>query len=72
MKTITKKWSEKAEKVLRGYEQWEANLLLTNEAWRENKAYPQLTAELFDELLELQKQRNEILNNENNQTDKNR
>lgn len=43
------------------YEQWEAALIMSNEAWRGLKALPQLTEPLFDRLIELQAERNRIL-----------
>lgn len=49
--------------VLKGYEKWEAKLLLSNKAWDGGfeRPLPRLTQELFDELLELQTLRNEVL-----------
>jgi len=49
--------------VLKGYEKWEAELLLDNEAWDGGfeRPLPRLTEKLFDRLLELQTLRNKIL-----------
>ncbi len=49
--------------VLKGYEQWEANLLMCGESWGPNgmAPLPRLTYPLWDELMELQSKRNEVL-----------
>ena len=50
------------EAVLRGYEKWEGELVLSQEAWRGGMAsLPTLTQSLFDRLIELQTQRNKAL-----------
>jgi len=49
-------------KVLEMYERWEADLILSEEAWAGGlAAYPTLTLELYDKLLECQQARNEVL-----------
>jgi hypothetical protein len=53
---------EKIKRALLAYQSWEANLVLNREAWDNDKReYPQLTEELWDELLDCQKLRNEAL-----------
>lgn len=53
------------EAVLRGYEKWEGDLVLSQEAWRGGMAaLPTLTQPLFDALIELQTQRNKVLGGE--------
>lgn len=47
--------------VLKGYEQWEADLVLCSEAWNTANGLPQLTQALYDRLMELQAQRNRAL-----------
>ncbi len=48
--------------VARGYEQWEADMILCDEAWRGGMApLPTLTQPLWDRLLELQAMRNAAL-----------
>lgn len=49
--------------VLKEYEKWEAELLLSNEAWDGGfeRPLPRLTEELFDGLLEIQILRNKVL-----------
>lgn len=45
--------------VCKAYEQWEADLLLSKEAWRHGLAeFPTLTESLWDRLLALQTMRN--------------
>lgn len=46
--------------VAKGYEKWEADLILCDEAWGPNscRQFPQLTAALYDRLMELQAMRN--------------
>jgi len=44
--------------VLRAYEQWEADLILSGD-WRD--AMPRLTQPLYDRMLEIQAKRNAIL-----------
>jgi len=52
--------------ILKRYEQWEANLILSQEAWDGGLlTLPKLTQELWDELLEIQTLRNEILKKPN-------
>ena len=50
---------EEAVALLRGYEQWEADLVLTNEAWGSD--LPRLTESLYDSFMELQAKRNAFL-----------
>ena len=40
-------------------ELWEAKLVETDECWQDN--FPRLNQELYDEWIELQKERNELL-----------
>ena len=47
--------------VLKRYEQWEANMILEPKCWE--KAYPELTEELYEELMEIQELRNKALSN---------
>jgi hypothetical protein len=48
--------------VAKRYEAWEARLILCDEAWSGGVApLPTLTEELWDELLEIQRDRNEAL-----------
>lgn len=49
----------KMEAVLRAYEQWDADVILTNECWR--NAMPTLTQELYDHWIEIAEQRNAAL-----------
>jgi hypothetical protein len=52
----------KAEQALRAYEKWEAKLVLDREAWdNDRRSFPQLTEDLWDELLLCQGLRNEAL-----------
>lgn len=57
------KISDKAQliEVLKKYEQWEANLIMEDSCWE--GAMPTLTEKLYEELLEIQKLRNEALSN---------
>lgn len=48
--------------VARGYEKWEADMILDQEAWRGDAELPTLTWPLWDRLTELQKLRNEAIN----------
>lgn len=48
--------------VLKRYEQWEANLIMEDSCWE--GGMPTLTNGLYEELLEIQKLRNEALSNE--------
>jgi hypothetical protein len=51
-----------ARDVLKAYELWEANLVLSEEAWKGGIAdFPTLTESLYDELLECQRLRNHAL-----------
>ena len=47
--------------VLKRYETWEANLIMEDSCW--GGGMPTLTNELYEELLEIQKLRNEALSN---------
>jgi hypothetical protein len=47
--------------VLKRYETWEANLIMEDSCWEGRM--PTLTNELYEELLEVQKLRNEALSN---------
>jgi len=48
--------------VVQAYEQWEADLILDQEAWRGGEAeLPTLTEPLWDRLLEIQQQRNAVI-----------
>lgn len=47
--------------VLKRYETWEANLIMEDSCWE--GSLPTLTNELYEELLEIQKLRNEALSN---------
>ena len=51
--------AQELEKVLRGYEQWEADLLMNDQAW--GSGLPHFTQELQDKWMELQGQRNRVL-----------
>ena len=42
-------------------EQWEADLLATDDAWRGNDGLPRFTQGLYDRWLELQAERNRLL-----------
>jgi len=55
---------EKLERVLKGYEQWEAALIMDNQAW--NNELPCFTQELYDKWMELQRQRNAALDGDQN------
>ena len=55
-------------KVLKRYELWEAHMLSESKCW-ENE-YPQLTEELYDELLEIQELRNEAMSTNQKQQKK--
>jgi hypothetical protein len=60
-------WANEAEKVLRGYEAWEGAMVLDQTAWRGGMApLPTLTYPLWDTLLELQAERNKLLNAQEN------
>jgi len=49
-------------KLLKAYEQWEADLIMSDEAWDNGRAaLPTLTYPLYDKLLELQAERNRLL-----------
>jgi uncharacterized protein YwgA len=50
--------------VLKRYEQWEANMILEPKCWK--NAYPELTEELYEELMEIQELRNKALSNVSN------
>jgi hypothetical protein len=52
---------ERAEEILLGYEQWEANLVLKANWEATRDGLPALTYPLYDELMELQGRRNELL-----------
>lgn len=48
-----------AESVLRAYEAWEADLLMSDEAWAGGmRDLPSLTQSLWDRLMEIQSMRN--------------
>ena len=45
--------------VAKAYEQWEADLIMSDEAWNGNSAMlPTITQELWDRLIEIQTMRN--------------
>ncbi len=46
--------------LLKAYEEWEAMLIMDDEAWRD-RSLPQLTQQLYDKLLELQEKRNNVI-----------
>ena len=50
----------KAFELLRKYEAWEADLILCDESWEDG--LPKMTQEQYDSFLELQAERNELLN----------
>lgn len=52
---------EKLINVLKKYEQWEANLIIEDSCWE--GSLPTLTNKLYEELLEIQKLRNDVLSN---------
>ena len=52
---------EKLINVLKKYEQWEANLIIEDSCWE--GSMPTLTNKLYEELLEIQKLRNDVLSN---------
>lgn len=45
--------------VLKGYEKWEADIILERECWKDE--FVQLTPELYDRMMELQTARNLVL-----------
>lgn len=49
--------------VSKAYEQWEADLILSNDAWAPDgeAVTPRITPELWERLLEIQKMRNAVL-----------
>jgi hypothetical protein len=49
----------KVVEYLKKIDEWEAKLIVTDECW--DGEYPQFTKELYDEWMELQKERNELL-----------
>lgn len=54
--------SEELLAVAKAYEQWEADLVTSNEAWKGGTAeLPTLTWELWDSLLEIQGLRNKAV-----------
>lgn len=52
--------SQELEKVLQDYEQWEFDLIMDDQAWRYEEL-PCFTQKLYYKWLELQKQRNKVL-----------
>lgn len=46
--------------LLKKYEEWEADVILTDECW-DDHATPRLTQKQWDKLLELQTERNRLL-----------
>lgn len=53
---------EAMRKALKAYERWEADLVLSDEAWRGGMApLPTITQSLWDRLLEIQAMRNAAL-----------
>lgn len=50
---------KKAKHFIEAFTQWEANLIMSKEAWRGNDGLPVFTQELYDEWLNIQKLRNE-------------
>ena len=49
--------------ALKSYEQWEADLIMCNEAWRD-RTLPRIPQDLWDRLLEIQAMRNRALEND--------
>ena len=47
--------------VAKGYEQWEADMLLDSGVWRSEDGLPHLTQHLYDKLMLLQEQRTTAL-----------
>lgn len=54
--------------VAKAYEQWEADLVLSDAAWRDGQALPRLTNELWSRLLEIQTMRNKAIAKANGTT----
>lgn len=52
----------RAEAVAKAYEQWEADLIMSDEAWKGGMAeLPTLTYPLYDRMMEIQAMRNDVL-----------
>jgi hypothetical protein len=59
---MTREQQEQMAAVLKAYERWEADLILSDEAWDGGAAdLPTLTWALWDRLLEIQAMRNDAL-----------
>lgn len=52
---------EAALKVLRGYEKWEADIISSDDAWNTRSGHPWMTDEIYDEMMDLQHDRNAAL-----------
>lgn len=50
-----------ARAVLKGYEQWEAGVLMDDKCWPQGAPWPVIKEEHFDRMMELQEQRNKAL-----------
>jgi hypothetical protein len=50
-----------ARAVLAAYEQWEADLIMSSEAWEGFAALPTIPQDLWDRLIEIQGMRNKVL-----------
>jgi hypothetical protein len=61
--TSTRKRVEELEAVLKGYEQWEADILSEDKLWWPNRAKDVLRGKIYNTMLELQEKRNAALNN---------
>lgn len=53
--------NEKLKDLLVKYEQWEADIISNDEMWWPNKAKDSLPDEIYEKMLELQRERNELL-----------
>lgn len=59
---------DKMRAALKGYEQWEADLIFDHGAWRGIDGLPHITQSLWDRLLELQAMRNTAIGGVTNGT----
>lgn len=56
-----KKYRDELLAISEMYEKWETDLILTEKVWNTMSGLPQLTQELYDELIIIQGKRNNIL-----------